>query len=177
MDFARFFLQPSNPTHRQYEALRAHFVDGLSPSQAAQRLGYSPGSFRVLCHHFRKDPKRQFFIQPVRGPSAKPKKDNVRLQIIALRKQNFSIYEISDNLKRLDITRSPAFVAAVLGEEGFARLPRRRDEERTSPTSASSTCSRGDSAPASAGCFCSFPIWPGFLWIVSSAAPTFRAPK
>lgn len=130
MDFARFFLQPSNPTHRQYEALRAHFVDGLSPSQAAQRLGYSPGSFRVLCHHFRKDPKRQFFIQPVRGPSAKPKKDNVRLQIIALRKQNFSIYEISDNLKRLNITRSPAFVAAVLGEEGFARLPRRRDEER-----------------------------------------------
>jgi hypothetical protein len=32
---ARFFLQPANPTHRIYEALRAYFVEGLSSKEAA----------------------------------------------------------------------------------------------------------------------------------------------
>ena len=54
--FARYFLRPSNATHRQYEALRAYFVDGLASSEAARRFGYSAGSFRVLCHHFRQAP-------------------------------------------------------------------------------------------------------------------------
>lgn len=50
---ARFFLEPANATHRQYEALRAYFVEGLPSAQAAARFGYSPGSFRVLVHRFR----------------------------------------------------------------------------------------------------------------------------
>ena len=49
-DYARFFLEPRNSAHRQYEALRAYFVDRLASAQAAERFGYSPGSFRVLCH-------------------------------------------------------------------------------------------------------------------------------
>ena len=37
--FARYFLQPVNVTHRQYEALRAFFVDGLSSADIAERFG------------------------------------------------------------------------------------------------------------------------------------------
>jgi predicted DNA-binding protein (UPF0251 family) len=40
-------IQASNATHRQYEALRAFFVDDLSSTEAAARFGYSPGSFNV----------------------------------------------------------------------------------------------------------------------------------
>ena len=47
---AGFFLQPANATQRQYEALRAYFVEGLPSGEVARRFGYSPGSFRVLCH-------------------------------------------------------------------------------------------------------------------------------
>jgi hypothetical protein len=47
-DLARVFLEPSNSTHRQYEALRAFFVEGLPSAEAARRFGYTPGSFRVL---------------------------------------------------------------------------------------------------------------------------------
>jgi hypothetical protein len=54
----------------------------------------------------------------------------VRREIIALRKQNLSIYDIRDALHNLGHQRSPASVASVLKEEGFARLPRRREEER-----------------------------------------------
>jgi Transposase DDE domain len=129
-DYAPFFLEASNPTHRQYEALRAYFVDHLPSQQVAQRFGYTTGSFRVLCHQFRQDPHRQFFLSPQKGPQSAPKKDCLRDEIIAMRKQNLSIYDIHDALQRSGRTLSPAAISIILKEEGFARLPRRRDDER-----------------------------------------------
>ena len=129
-DLARIFLEPTNATHRQYEALRAYFVEGVRSAEAARRFGYSPGSFRVLCHQFRQDPHRPFFRAPNKGPKVAPKRDPARQQVIALRKQNLSIYDISEALARSGERLSPAAVALLLKEEGFARLPRRRDDER-----------------------------------------------
>ena len=48
-----YFLSPSCPSQRQYEALRAVFVEGLSQKDAAQRFGYSYGTFRLLVLQFR----------------------------------------------------------------------------------------------------------------------------
>jgi hypothetical protein len=129
---ARPFLEPKNPTHRQYEALRAYFVGGERSADVAKRFGYSPGSFRVLCHSFRQNPEREFFLptQQRRPATAQLTVDPVREKIIALRKQNLSIYDIRAALRQDDIERSPAGIALVLQEEGFARLPRRRDDER-----------------------------------------------
>jgi transposase-like protein len=59
-DMTRFFLEPKNTTHRQYEALRAYFAEDLSSAEVARRFGYSPGSFRVLTHQFRQNPDRSF---------------------------------------------------------------------------------------------------------------------
>jgi len=127
---ARFFLEPVNATHRQYEALRAYFVDKLSSAEVARRFGYSPGSFRVLTHQFRQNPKRAFFLPPQKGPQASPKTDPVRDQVVALRKQNCSIYDISRILEERGQKVSAVTVSLLLKEEGFARLPRRKDEER-----------------------------------------------
>jgi len=124
------FLRPKNATHRQYEALRAYFVEGLPSAEAAANFGYSPGSFRVLCSQFRKNPDRVFFVEPSRGPRAAPKKDAVRDQVIALRKQNLSIYDISQALEADGKKINPVSVAKILKEEGFAKLPMRRDDER-----------------------------------------------
>lgn len=129
-DLARFFLEPSNTTHRQYEALRAYFVQRLPSPEAARRFGYTPGSFRVLCHEFRRNPRRPFFLSPIRSPKVVPKKERVRETIVALRKQNLSIYDISRTLAQSGHTLSPPAIAITLKQEGFARLPRRRDEER-----------------------------------------------
>jgi len=49
----RFFLHPSSPHQRQYEALRAVFVENLSQKEAATRFGYSYGAFRQLVLQFR----------------------------------------------------------------------------------------------------------------------------
>src|SRR3989442_6512412 len=94
----RIFLEPTDATQRQYEALRAYFVEGLPSHEVAKRFGYTPGSFRVLCHQFRQNPQRPFFLQPRKGPHRAPKRDAVRDQVIAMRKPNFSIYDISEAL-------------------------------------------------------------------------------
>jgi hypothetical protein len=98
-DLALIFLEPANSTHRLYEALRAYFVERLPSDQAARRFGYTPGSFRVLVHQFRQNPRRDFFLAPAKGPKVGPKADPLRERIIALRKQNLSIYDISRTLE------------------------------------------------------------------------------
>jgi hypothetical protein len=138
-DLSRFFLQPQNSTHRQYEALRAYFVEGLPSAEAGRRGGYTPGSFRVLAHQFRQNPDRPFFLPAAKGPKSAPKAERLRQKIIALRKQNLSIYDISQVLSREGEPFSPVAVSLLLKQEGFARLPRRLDEERpptTRPTAA-----------------------------------------
>jgi len=129
-EIKRIFLEPTNPGQRQYEALRAFFVEGLSSAAAARRFGYTPGSFRVLCHKFRQDPQRQFFALPSKGPRPTGKPDPTHQRVIELRKQNLSIYDISRALQQEDRRLSPAGVALILRQEGFAKLPRRADEER-----------------------------------------------
>lgn len=129
-DLARAFLTPTNSTHRQYEALRAFFVENLPSTEAARRFGYSPGSFRVLAHQFRQDPQRPFFLPPAKGPHRAPQSDPWRQKIVQARKQNLSIYDISRLLQEQGHRLSPVSIAHLLKEEGFARLPRRAEEER-----------------------------------------------
>jgi transposase len=129
-DLAQAFLTPTNAIHRQYEALRAYFVEGLTSAEAAARFGYTPASFRVLCSELRKDRGRLFFREPRHGPSRSPGRDRVRETVVALRKQNHSSYDISCALQEQGKQLGPSAVARILKEEGFARLPRRTDEER-----------------------------------------------
>src|SRR6267378_7648660 len=129
-DQKRFFLEPSNSAQRQYEALRAFFIEELPSAEAAKRFGYTPGSFRVLVHDFRHDPDPQFFLPPHRGPDSAPKSDPLRESIITLRKQNFSIYDIRDLLREEGHALGTSTIAAILKEEGFSKLPRRGDDER-----------------------------------------------
>jgi hypothetical protein len=125
-----FFLQPNSPRHRMYEALRAFFVENRPVKDIARAFGYSVGSFHVLCHRFRRDPIPTFFVAPPHGPTSQPKKSAARDLIIRLRKQNYSVYEISQTLKDQKRSLSPTAVREVLKQEGFAPLPRRRDDER-----------------------------------------------
>jgi len=129
-DCRRFFLEPTHPKQRMYEALRSYFVEGLPSHEVAAAFGYTSGSFRVLCHQFRRDPQPQFFVSPHPGPRKQPKKSSARSVIEELRKQNYSVYEISEVLKQRNLPLSPTAVREVLKELGFAPLPRRLDEER-----------------------------------------------
>ena len=129
-DVRRFFLQPRSPKQRQYEALRAYFIEEKRSKEVARSFGYSVSAFHVLCHHFRRNPNPVFFVSPKRGPHSQPKKSAARDLIVSLRKKNYSVYEISRHLKETGRPLSPTAVREVLKAEGFAPLPRRLDEER-----------------------------------------------
>jgi hypothetical protein len=65
----RFFLDADSATyHRQYEALRAIFVEGLPQNDVAVKYGYTNGSMRQLVHGFRRamrsDSPPPFFGSP-----------------------------------------------------------------------------------------------------------------
>ena len=118
-----FFLSPQFPMQRQYEALRAFFVDEEPSGDVARRFGYSLGAFRVLCHQFR-------HRQPQRGPQSTPARDRVRDLAIAMRKRNLSVYDIQRELATTGHAISINTLTVLLPEEGFSRLPRRADDER-----------------------------------------------
>ena len=126
----RFFLEPSSPRQRQYEALRAYFIDECSSEDAARQFGYSPGAFRVLCHQFRRRALPEMFAAVKTGPRTQPKKSRAHERIVELRKRNYSVYEISAALRDDGMDLSATAVREVLSAEGFAPLPRRLDEER-----------------------------------------------
>jgi hypothetical protein len=97
---ARFFLEPANPTHRQYEALRAYFVDHLPSAEAAQRFGYSAGSFRVWPTSSVKS-SSPLLPFPQKGPQASPKTD----------RSGTRLWPCESRI-------SPSMISWVLGESG-----------------------------------------------------------
>ncbi|MBI3264111.1 MAG: hypothetical protein HYZ58_13320 [Acidobacteria bacterium] len=110
--------------------MRAYFLERQPSHEVASRFGYTPGSFRVLCHEFRQDPTRPFFLASRQGPRPTPLRDRICEVIVDLRKRNLSIYDISRALAAEGTPRSPVAVSLILKAEGFARLPRRPDEDR-----------------------------------------------
>lgn len=128
------FLSPVNALHRQYEALRAFFVDKVPGKDVASRFNYTPGSFRLLCHQFRQNPEVPFFLEnrhALRAAAAAAKKPPaLHERVIALRKQNCSIYDIQRALEQKHQSLSAPAIWKILKTHGFAKLPRRVDEER-----------------------------------------------
>jgi hypothetical protein len=131
-----FFRAAESPRQRQYEALRAFFIDEDPSREVAQRFHYSPGAFRVLCSRFRHDPDfRAAFFQTIpHGPRTTPARDRVRELAVAMRKQNLSVYDIQRHLAATGQAISINALSLLLRAEGFARLPRRRDDERPPTT-------------------------------------------
>src|SRR5713226_5345356 len=129
-DCQRFFEQPATARQRQYEALRAYFLEEVPSAEAARSFGYAPGAFRVLCHAFRHGQLPDFFATGHAVRREQPRKSRAHEQIVALRKRNYSVYEISRALQEQGTPLSATAVRVVLADEGFAPLPRRLDEER-----------------------------------------------
>ena len=49
-----FFSQPTHPYQRQYEALRAVFVEGQPQKEVAEQFDFQYHSLRQLVYEFRK---------------------------------------------------------------------------------------------------------------------------
>jgi len=132
-EIAQFFFDPVLPVAKQYEGLRAYFVEECSARKIALRLGYTLSSFQTLVRDFKVNLKEgrkpEFFISHRPGPKSTPKKDIVRMEAITLRKRNYSIYDIQALLEAKGHIISHTAISEILREEGFARLPKRSKAE------------------------------------------------
>lgn len=73
----------------------------------------------------------EFFRDLPRGQRPHAKMKALRDRVVTLRKLNLSVYDIRDELERAGTeSLSVTSIQQILREEGFARLPRRGDEER-----------------------------------------------
>lgn len=133
-DSRGFFLKPTEPVQRQYEALRAYFVERTAAAEAARRFGYATSTFYALVRDFRAGHLRSFFVLRKRGRQRAPLKEQLLEQIVELRKQSRSAAEISDVLRQRQTPLSVPYVIQILKEEGFARLPKRSRAERERPS-------------------------------------------
>ncbi|HVT61780.1 MAG TPA: hypothetical protein VHR45_25700, partial [Thermoanaerobaculia bacterium] len=85
-------------------------MENKPSAEVAKSFGYTSGSFRVLCHQFRHEEDPAFFVKAQRGPRTQPKKSAARDLIVEMRKQNQSVYEISEELKSRQLLLSPTAV-------------------------------------------------------------------
>ena len=76
MEAIDFFTIPQSTAQKQYEALRAFYLDGRSAAEVAEQFGYTISSFYALNRDFKQRLKNsqtseQFFVSPIAG--RKPK--------------------------------------------------------------------------------------------------------
>ena len=53
MQAIEFFTKPQSIAHKQYEALRAFYVEGRSAAEVAEQFGYTLSSFYSLNRDFK----------------------------------------------------------------------------------------------------------------------------
>ena len=124
MDAIKFFKHPSTPGQKQYEALRAYYLDDMPGHEAARRYGYTYAAFNSLKQKL-KSGTINFFVTQSRGPKGSRISDEVRNKIISYRNKRLSAHQISEVLHTFGEIVSVSTIARILDEEGFPKLPRR----------------------------------------------------
>ena len=127
-----YFVQPSGPAQRRYEALRGYFVEQLSATEVGARFGYSAANVHQMASELRAG-RAQFFIDSKPGPKGPSKALRIRDQVLALRAQDYSIQEIAQALTAAGSPVSAQTVWTILEAEGLERIPRRPAGQRGVP--------------------------------------------
>ncbi len=126
-----FFLRPQYPMQKRYEILRAYFVEELNAEKIANRYTCSIHTVYALLKQYKKEEAVNFFLPLKQGPKGhRFHIENLKEQIINLRKRSYSIYEIEETLNREGQQITPKTIHLILKEDGFTKLFRRTNRER-----------------------------------------------
>ena len=141
MNIQDFFATPENIVHKQYEALRALYLEKKPAKEVASQFGYTINSLYSLARDFRRrwksgNPDSQFFIDIQLGRKKMGNDNEVVTLIVALRKKFLSVPDIKGILDAQKKDVSEKFIYDVIKREGFARLPRRDKLTRSESLSA-----------------------------------------
>src|SRR6516165_3866860 len=126
-----FFQTPLSPTQKQYEALRAFYLEEKTASEVAAQFGYTLSSFYSLTRDFKQfltksdRPVKRFFVDLQPGPKLRKQENDVYNMIILLRKKYLAVSDIKSILDAQGFSVSETSIYKISKKEGFARLPRR----------------------------------------------------
>ena len=127
MDPAQYFAGLHTVAHKQYEAMRAFFHEQQTASEVAERFGYTVsavyGLIRDFRRHLKTNPDTDFFFvaKPAGRPAQqRPAQPTLEEDIVALRKQNYSIPEITSMLQAKGHKANYNYIYELLIREGFA---------------------------------------------------------
>jgi len=130
-----FFLEPRTTSQKQYEALRAYYVENKTAKQVAKEFGYKHRGFTSIVLNFNKKLKEGngeglFFTDAPKGRKPTDQVNRAKDIIVRLRKQYLSLDEIKVALDGLGFSVSEKTIYNILKSEGFAKLPRRQKSTR-----------------------------------------------
>jgi len=130
-----YFQSAASPLHRQYLAMRMFFEEGKTAEEVAECYGYAPSTVYTYAQRFKErlnscneDP---FFKEIPMGRKKLDHGGEINNLVVAFRKRNFSVPEIKAALDAQNIDVSERYISLLLSNEGFARLPRRDNQERS----------------------------------------------
>lgn len=134
-DHKIFFLNPEHPFQKQYEALRAFYVEGKTSKQIALQFGFSKNYFDKFRSYFHQTLEQGklpgIFATPTPGRNVKSVEEHIKQRVISLRKMNHSIVDIKAILDAMDINLNHNQIDKILKADGFARLHRRSKIEKS----------------------------------------------
>ncbi len=125
IDPYRYFTHPESPGQKQYEALRAFYIDKLPARVVAEHFGYTLASFNALRHKFKtRELIFQFTGQP--GPQGTRIPKEVQERIFEIRRtRSLSNYRIAEILAIEGHEAHPRTISRLLKEAGFPPVARR----------------------------------------------------
>ena len=125
IDPYRYFAHPKSPGQKQYEALRAFYIDKLPARVVADRFGYTLPSFNALRHKFKTN-KLTFQFTEKPGPRGSRIPKEVQHRIFEIRRtHNLSNYRIAEILAIEGDEVNPRTISRLLKAAGFPSVPRR----------------------------------------------------
>jgi transposase len=125
MDPINFFKHPKTAGQKQYEALRAFYIEGVPGKEVIRRYGYKYAAFNSLKQRFKSE-QLQFFMTPSPGrPKGTQVSPELIQKIIDYRRKNLSGYQIAEVLDTLGTPVHLRTIFRILAKEGFPKLPRR----------------------------------------------------
>jgi len=125
IDPYRYFAHPKSPGQKQYEALRAFYIDKIPARVVAERFGYTLPSFNALRHKF-KTQKLTFQFTEKPGPRGFRIPKEIQQRIFDIRRTyNLSNYRIAEILAIEGLEVNPRTISRLLKATGFPPVPRR----------------------------------------------------
>ena len=133
----QYFLEPAEPAHRQFLALRSFFCEGKTAEEVEAATGYAASTVYGMARDFRLKLKEcaelgedPFFRRNMAGRKKQERDGDMVDIVVALRKKQLSVPDIKVLMDSRGYKLSEGQVYTICDENGFARFPKQTRKER-----------------------------------------------